>query len=532
MSILQQIEPQRANDVSRRFRKIIGLTNFFGGLLSLVALDAAAQTGNVNLAWNASTDPTVAGYVVYCGAASGDYTSSVRAGLNLTATFSGLTPGLTYYFAVMDYDANGDESGFSNEVTNNPEDPPVISTQPLTQTGIAGTPVTLAVRATGNPPLIYQWMDGLAAIPGATSSSLSWHSIGDSTAGNYTVIVSNVWGSATSSVAVLTVSGPPLVLTQPACRTVIATTAASFSCAVAGAGPLTIQWYFGTKAIAGATNSTLAWSSVASSNAGSYYLTVANAGGVAASSAATLTVLPSNTIATAAGVYNGLFFQTNADGTPAITDDTAGLLGNCGLTRNGSYSARVYLGGANYSLAGVFDISGDSTVTISRSSTGLSNLVAVMHVDLINGTRQITGAISSVTAGSAWTSPLLADVATNAYPQLIGANFLMSSVLSGVSPTNFGHASGVVFNGVLSLSGVLGGVAAISQTVPISKDGNVPIYIMPHAKSCLLEGWINLTGGVVTGNLAFIRPTTANMPSGFPQIYNAEVQATGSTQNN
>ena len=162
-----------------------------------------------------------------------------------------------------------------------------------------------------------------------------------------------------------------------------ARSAASFSSAVTGTAPLSIQWYYGASAIAGATNGTLAWASVTSSNSGNYRFTVSNAAGAVASSVATLTVLPTNTIATAAGAYNGLFFQTNADGSPAVTEATAGFLGNCVVTSNGAFSAKVYVGGLSYPLAGAFSISGNASVTIPRAGPGLSNLTAVLQLDLI-----------------------------------------------------------------------------------------------------------------------------------------------------
>ena len=144
----------------------------------------------------------------------------------------------------------------------------------------------------------------------------------------------------------------------------------------------------------------------------------------------------------------------------------------------------------SFSSAGVFDISGNASATIPRTGTGLSNLTAVLHLDLFNGTREITGTISSTANGNAWTAPLVGDRATNAYPQLAGVLLLMSPGLSGNSPTNSGLANGVVVNGLLSLSGALGDTAAISQTVPISKDGNVPIYVNLYNNNGLLEGWI------------------------------------------
>jgi len=500
-----------------------------------VLCPARVRGGSVELAWNPSSDARAAGYNLYCGLSSGAYTSSMDAQTNLAVMVAGLTPGLVYYFAVTSYDTNGDESVFSNELTNRVPILPQITAQPLTQTAIAGAPVALAVSAVGDPPLSFKWMHGLAPIPGATSSVLSWPQIGSANAGSYTVMVSNPWGGTTSSVAVLTVLVPPAILTQPQSQTVIATTAASFSSVVTGTAPLTLQWYSGTTAIAGATNSVLGWASVAVSNAGNYHLAAFNAAGAAASSAATLTVLPSNTFAAAAGAYNGLFFQTNADGTANVTEATAGLLGNCVVAGNGAYTAKVYIGGLSYSLAGVFDFTGKTSATISRggpiAGAQLPNLAAVLRLDLINGTRQMTGAISSAAAGNNWTATLVADLATNAFPKLAGASLVMSPGLSANSPTNFGVVKGVITNSVLALSGALGDTAAFLQSVPISKDGNVPLYGNLYNNSGLVEGWINLTGGVASGSLTWIRPSGVLVPAGFPQGFNTLVQVTGVTTN-
>jgi hypothetical protein len=254
---------------------------------------------------------------------------------------------------------------------------------------------------------------------------------------------------------------------------------------------------------------------------------VSNAAGAASSSAATLTVLPTNTIATAAGAYNGLFFQTNADGTADVTEATAGLLGNCVVASNGAYSARVYVGGMAYPFSGRFDVAGNASGTIPRSGAGLSNLAVVLHLDLIHGTRQVTGTVSSTTAGNAWTASLLGDLATNAFPQIVGDDLLISPGSSTNSPTNFGVAVGVVLNSVLTLSGVLGDAAAFSQTVPISKDGNVPLYANLYTNGGLLEGWLNLAGSAPTGNLTWIRPGGVLQPAGYPLGFDTQAQVGG-----
>ena len=69
------------------------------------------------MAWNACTDPNVAGYNVYYGGASGAYTNEICAGNATNATISGLVEGATYYFAATTYAASGMESPFSSEVS-------------------------------------------------------------------------------------------------------------------------------------------------------------------------------------------------------------------------------------------------------------------------------------------------------------------------------------------------------------------------------------------------------------------------------
>jgi hypothetical protein len=69
---------------------------------------------SVGLAWDASI--SAAGYRMYYGNSSANYTTSVDVGNTRTYTFYNLSPGI-YFFAVTAYDSSNVESGFSNEVT-------------------------------------------------------------------------------------------------------------------------------------------------------------------------------------------------------------------------------------------------------------------------------------------------------------------------------------------------------------------------------------------------------------------------------
>jgi len=95
----------------------------------------------------------------------------------------------------------------------NPAVAPAITTQPASQTVIAGKTASFAVAATGTAPLTYQWSKNGAAISGATSSTYTTPA--ETTADNnaqFTVAVSNSAGSVTSNAAILTVSASTLLL--------------------------------------------------------------------------------------------------------------------------------------------------------------------------------------------------------------------------------------------------------------------------------------------------------------------------------
>ena len=85
--------------------------------------------------------------------------------------------------------------------------PPLIGSQPVSQTVNAGSGVVLTVAATGNPPLTYQWYFNGGAIPGATSTALSLTNVQTANGGSYTAEVTDGYGGeTTSNAAVLTIA--------------------------------------------------------------------------------------------------------------------------------------------------------------------------------------------------------------------------------------------------------------------------------------------------------------------------------------
>lgn len=122
----------RVHEVSNWFSRLAGAGHGMGGLLLLALLFNPARafsatspaTHSVTLMWdhNLGADETT-GYRVYFSTTSQSYSDSVAVGNVTTGTVSGLTGGVTYYFAVTANDASGLESGFSEEVSYMPRVP-------------------------------------------------------------------------------------------------------------------------------------------------------------------------------------------------------------------------------------------------------------------------------------------------------------------------------------------------------------------------------------------------------------------------
>jgi len=93
--------------------------------------------------------------------------------------------------------------------------PPFIEQQPTNQLVAAGINVTFSVGVMGPAPFFYQWNSDNVAVPGATNGTLTVTNVNLSASGNYSVRVTNSYGSVLSRNAVLSVL-PALVTTQPA----------------------------------------------------------------------------------------------------------------------------------------------------------------------------------------------------------------------------------------------------------------------------------------------------------------------------
>ncbi len=177
-------------------------------LLLLVLLSISVRTAfganSVTLAWDASTSSNLAGYRVYYGTASRNYSTNIDVGNVTTYTLANLAPG-TYYFAVTAYNTLAEQSGYSNEAS-------------VTIAGACTYSVSVSIQSTGAASTT-----GSATVTAGTgcawtaSSNVPWIAItsGSSGTGNGVVdfsIASNTTSSSRSGT--LTIAGYAYTITQ------------------------------------------------------------------------------------------------------------------------------------------------------------------------------------------------------------------------------------------------------------------------------------------------------------------------------
>jgi hypothetical protein len=88
--------------------------------------------------------------------------------------------------------------------------PPTIEVQPTNQVATVGDSVIFEVVAGGTSPLSYQWSFNGTGILGATNATLTLSTVQIGDAGTYVVTVTNLYGSAISSNALLHVNNLPV----------------------------------------------------------------------------------------------------------------------------------------------------------------------------------------------------------------------------------------------------------------------------------------------------------------------------------
>jgi len=142
------IGPERDN-ARRRVLCRRGCVLFLATAFALTEA-AVGYAASVTLEWDANADTLTAGYYVYYGSESGNYSGNVDVGKSTSAIVNLSDSATTYYFAVQAYSSTGQRSPFSSELVWKAAE---ISSQtptlrnPGSMTAVVGQSVTLQLSA-------------------------------------------------------------------------------------------------------------------------------------------------------------------------------------------------------------------------------------------------------------------------------------------------------------------------------------------------------------------------------------------------
>jgi uncharacterized delta-60 repeat protein len=251
---------------------------------------------------------------------------------------------------------------------------PVFIDLPASRTNSATTTATFNALASGTGPLAFQWLkDGAPLadggnVSGAQATALALRDVLHTDAGNYSVVVSNAFGSVTSTVATLTVIEPDIA-SQPASQSVDLGRSAAFAVEAAGTPPFTYQWWKDGLELAGDTNSSLTLTNASAGSAGNYWVVVSGLYGSLTSAVAELAVnvatLDSGFTPFCGGVYA---LAVQPDGKILTGSSAAFQRLNVDGTLDGGFSASV---AGNNELVQALAVQPDGKVLVGGSFASL-----------------------------------------------------------------------------------------------------------------------------------------------------------------
>lgn len=215
------------------------------------------------------------------------------------------------------------------------------------------------------------------------------------------------------------------------------------------------------------------------------------------------------------GSYNGLFHEA-----AEVRQESSGNFTST-LTDRGTFTAKLKLGAKSYSLKGKLDLGCKATNSIVRKGT--NTLIAELDFGVGNS-NQVAGRVSD----GVWEAQLIGDRAvfnskTNPAPYA-GVYTLVfpGQVDPGDGPEGDGFGTcKVASNGLATFAGTLADGTKVSQKVPLSMNGQWPLYIALYSGGGSALSWLTLTNRTtddVNGLLSWIKPAfpkAKQYPGGF-----------------
>ncbi len=154
-----------------------------------------------------------------------------------------------------------------------------ITTDPISQDAWTGEDVTLTIATTGTAPVTYQWQKDGVDINGKENASLTISGIALSDAASYKCIATNIVGSDTSDVAVLTVNETVSIVNSSNDTIISVNDDITLVVTTSGTAPITYQWQKNGVDIFGEQSNSFSILGADTTDSGDYTCIATNGGG-------------------------------------------------------------------------------------------------------------------------------------------------------------------------------------------------------------------------------------------------------------
>ncbi len=221
------------------------------------------------------------------------------------------------------------------------------------------------------------------------------------------------------------------------------------------------------------------------------------------------------------GMYNGLFFNNSH-----LESGSSGYI-SLNLGADGGYSGQLKMNSGMHPFSGAFDLSGQSQITVNRTGT---NPVVFQMSALFSMPNFIMGTVTNPAFISSFgLLPNPFNATTNKATNYMG-KYTWAIVPKGSPgyPGGWGYATMTVdAAGNVNTVGKMGDGTSISQSAPLSADGQLPLYNSFYGNKGGMVAPLRFSGSPVTmvsGELAWFKPAIATSkfyPDAFTIIPNS-----------
>ena len=423
----------------------------------------------------------------------------------------------------------GNTSSKNSSSATSPNAPPSITAQPASQTVVAAQAATFSVASSGAAPLSYQWRKNGTDIGGATSATYTTPPTATSDNGaQFTVLVSNSTGNATSNPATLTVSATPVVAVSvsPSTATLATSSTQQFAASVTGTSTTGVTWTASGAGCTGAACGTI-------SAAGSYVAPASVPSPAAVTVTATSVADPTKSASASVTIVAAVAVLLSISPASASVPTTGNQLFTASVT--GTSNTAI-----NWSLTGA-GCSGSSCGTLSTS--GLSAVYTAPSLAPAPATVNVIATSAAVPAKSATAIvtdvPVVAvTVSSTSTSVLTGATQQLADSVTGTSNTSVtwsvsGAGCSGAACGAIAASGLYTAPAAVPSPAAVTvmatsaadptKSGALNLTILAPVTGgpvlpTLPQATVDVTMPVQTGT---VRNVAAGNASAFQAAINA-----------